>query len=352
MARGCDLPKTGVRGSVSVREVIRIPKPLSHPLRRLVVKQFLRRPVQIYNSEARRIASEIEHLGGRVLHIYFGHIAVQLLPLMRIATVPVVVSFHGADVMIDMNRPAYLAATQEMLQRAKLVLVRSNSLAEQVKALGCNPAKIRIHRTGIPLERFHFIPREAPANGQWMFFQACRLIQKKGLQTSLRAFAEFAKHYPKATFTIAGDGPLLEELGFLTDELKISDRVIFAGFLSQNALREQLYAAHLFLHPSELGNDGNQEGVPNSMLEAMSTGLPVLATEHGGIPEAVDNGVSGFLVRERDYEMLAKRMLELAQNPALFAAMGRAASEAVAERFEQGKQIEVLESYYREAAEM
>ena len=307
-----------------------LPKPATHGLRRIWVKQICKRPVMIYCSEARRITAEIKRVNGEVLHIYFGNIAVQLLPLLREAPVPVIVSFHGADAGVDMDRPAYHEAAQEMLGLARLVLARSEALAERIVAMGCPREKIRIHRTGIPLERFPYRPRTAPADGAWRFLQACRLIPKKGLDSALRAFARFVENYPLATFTIAGEGPLLAELTAQAAELGIADKVRFTGFLSHAALVEELSQAHVFLHPSEIGPDGNQEGVPNSMLEAMSTGLPVVATWHGGIPEAVDDGKSGFLVAEHDPEALAG---------------------AVAERFEQGKQIEVLERCYTEAVE-
>ncbi len=332
--------------------VIRLPKPATHALRRIWVRQILRRPVQIYRSEARRIAAEIARVRGRVLHVYFGHIAVQLLPLLRKPPVPVVVSFHGADAMVDMDKPAYREAAGEMFRLARLVLVRSRSLAERIVEAGCPPGKIRIHRTGIPLERFPFVQRTAPQDGAWRFFQACRLIPKKGLPTSLRAFARFAERYPRAQFTIAGEGPMLGELEALARELGIAEKVAFTGFLSQSAMREQLDAAHAFLHPSEVGADGNQEGVPNSMLEAMAVGLPVLATWHGGIPEAVDDGVAGYLVPERDHEALGRAMLRLAEDPARYAALGAAAAQAAADRFEQTRQIDVLEQCYAEAAEM
>jgi len=331
-------------------DIIELPKPLTHPLRRIWVKQILHRPVMIYPGEARRIAREIRRVNARMLHVYFGHIAVHLLPLLRNPPVPVVVSFHGADAMVDLDKPAYRDAALEMLGLARLVLVRSQSLADRIIEVGCPADKIRIHRTGIPLERFPFVQREFPRDGAWRFFQACRLIPKKGLHTTLRAFARFSERYPRAELVIAGEGPMREELTAFAGQLGVQDRVSFTGFLSQEAMRNEFHAAHAFVHPSELGTDGNQEGVPNSMLEAMATGLPALATHHGGIPEAVDHGVSGFLVAERDPEALGAAMLDLAADPVRYAAMAAAASQAVAERFEQSRQIAVLESCYSEAA--
>ena len=92
----------------------------------------------------------------------------------------------------------------------------------------------------------------------------------------------------------------MQDLGLVARarELGVGDRVFFPGFVSQSELRELFYGSHIFLHPSERGADGNQEGVPNSMLEAMASRLPVLATEHGGIPEAIEHGQSGILVPE------------------------------------------------------
>ena len=327
-----------------------IPKPATHPLRRIWVKQIRRRPVMIYQSEARRIAEEIKRAHGQVLHVYFGNIAVHLLPLLRSSPVPVIISFHGADAGEELERPRQRELSREAFSLARLVLARSNALAQRLIQAGCPPEKIRIHRTGIPLERFRFIQRTAPADGAWHLFQACRLIPKKGLSTALRAFARFAQSHPLAQFTIAGDGPLRQELTDLAAKLKIADRVHFTGFLSHEALVEQLAQAHFFVHPSEIGPDGNREGVPNSMLEAMATGLPVAATRHGGIPEAVQEEVSGFLVDERDEAALAGAFEKIAADPLRYAAMSAAAARAVAEGFEQRRQAEALECFYTEAA--
>jgi colanic acid/amylovoran biosynthesis glycosyltransferase len=332
--------------------VVVLPKPRTHQLRRFVQKTLLHRPITIYRSEARRLLAALHTAKARVLHIYFGHIGVHLLPLLEISDLPVVVSFHGADAQVGLDQPAHRAATRRMLTLATLLLVRSQSLAARLVELGADPAKIRLHRTGIPLDDIPFAPRETPADGAWRCVQACRLIAKKGLATSLRAFAEFAQTFPRSTFTIAGEGPLLPDLRRLADELRIADRVTFPGFLPQEKLRELYSASHLFLHPSELGPDGDQEGVPNSLLEAMASGLPILATRHGGLPEAVDDGTTGLLVAERDPTGLAHAMLTLAADRNRTRAMSAAASASVRAHFDLSHQAAILADCYTTAIDI
>ena len=324
-------------------------KPATHFLRRFWFKQLRDAPWRISDAEVRKLIGVLDEQKAELLHIYFGHIAVHLLPLIRAWPQPSVVSFHGADVMVDLEKPVYRVATQEMLDAVRLVLVRSESLGRALINLGCPSGKIRLQRTGIPIDEIPFRPREWPPDGSWKFLQACRLIEKKGLRVSLRAFARFAGSHRAATFTIAGEGPLRSELGKLAAELDVAEKVFFPGFVSQTQLRELFYQSHIFLHPSERSGDGNQEGVPNSMLEAMASGLPVFATEHGGIPEAIENGRSGILVGERDAESLAHVLLERTSNPDGLSAIGRNGAEEVRQKFQQSVQTKTLEDYYIEA---
>jgi colanic acid/amylovoran biosynthesis glycosyltransferase len=236
-----------------------------------------------------------------------------------------------------------------MLEAVRMVLVRSESLGRALINLGCPAAKVRLQRTGIPVDEIPFRTRTHPEKGGWKFVQACRLIEKKGLRVSLRAFAKFAERHPASTFTIAGEGPLRTELGQLAADLGVAEKVFFPGFISQTQLRELFYRSHIFVHPSEVGGDGNQEGVPNSMLEAMASGLPVFATEHGGIPEAIENGRSGILVNERDDEALGLSLLEWTAKPEALAAIARNGADAVRKHFEQTGQTRQLEDYYLEA---
>ena len=323
-----------------------VPRPRTHFLRRFWFRQMRDQPWQISEAELSKLFGVLSETRARLLHIYFGHIAVHLLPLIRAWKNPSIVSFHGADVMVDMNKPAYREATLQMLDAVSLILVRSESLRRALIDLGCDPGKIEIQRTGIPLEEFPFRERTAPKNGEWRFVQAGRLIEKKGLPVTIRAFEVFVRQYPNATLTIAGEGPLLREAEMLARELKIAQSVSFTGFLSQEQLREIYYRSHIFLHPSQIGRDGNQEGIPNSMLEAMATGLPVFATEHGGIPEAVEHGVSGVLVPERDEFVLVESLLDAVQDPDSLSHMARRGGDVVRQKFDLSNQARRLEDIY------
>ena len=326
-----------------------VAKPTTHFLRRFWFRKVRDAPWQISGAEFHALLRVLAKTDARLLHIYFGHIAVHLLPLIRAWTKPSIVSFHGADVLVDMDKPAFRNATRQMLEAVKLVLVRSESLRRAVIRLGCDEKKIEVQRSGVPLDDFPFRERSFPPRnrgGAWRFVQACRLIEKKGLPVTLRVFASFVRNYPDATLTIAGEGPLLAQLRELARELKIDNSVSFTGFISQDQLRDIFYASHIFLHPSETGRDGNQEGIPNSMLEAMASGLPVFATQHGGIPEAIENGVSGVLVPERDDKALVRALFEAAQDRHFLSGIGRAGAEAVAEKFDQSTQVRRLEDIY------
>ncbi len=329
-----------------------IPPPRANPLRHGWLKFVERRPPIVYRGEYQALSKLLERRGADLMHIYFGHTGVHLLPFIECWRRPCVVSFHGADVMLKAANPDYATKLAKVFQASPLILARSRSLERRLIALGCPPEKIRINRTGVPLKQFPMIRRKAPTDGAWLFLQACRLIPKKGLTTCLRAFALFHRENPRAELFIAGKGPLQPTLEALAAELGITSRVHFTGFLSQADLLRLYHRCHIFMHPSEMPADENQEGIPNSILEAMATGMPVLATRHGGIPEAVEDGRCGALVAERDYTALAAEMKKMTRSRRSFAEMGGLASESVAANFEQRAQISLLEGFYREAVEI
>ncbi len=326
-------------------------KPRSNFVRRFYLKYIRKAPPIFYRGEFQVLRRALADARADLLHVYFGHTGVHLLPFLRAWGGPSLVSFHGADVMPRAQDPTYIGRLTELLRFVPLVLVRSLSLRDRVVALGCPETKVRLNRTGIPLESYPLHSRTVPADGAWHFVQACRLIPKKGLRTALHAFAAMRRgQWPAARFTIAGEGPMRDEIAALVAELGLGEAVTLTGFLDQSELRSLYARAHVFIHPSEMTSDQNQEGVPNSMLEAMATGLPVVATLHGGIPEAVRDGKDGLLVPEANSAALSAALGRITQ-PGLWAAAGRSAAERVRAEFEQKSQVARLEECYDEVRE-
>ena len=322
-------------------------KPRKNVLRHFWLKHVRGEQPVVYRGEFGVLDRILRRRGAEMMHIYFGHTGVHLLPFIKVWDKPCVVSFHGADIAVRDHQPGYGDKLRELLETVPLVLARSESLRRCLIDLGCPPERVALNPTGIPLDQFPAVRRVPPEDGRWQLVQACRLIPKKGLFNTLTAFAEFGRIYPKATLVLAGDGPLRSELEAWVTAHGLERRVRFRGFLSPEKLYALYVSSHLFVHPSERLADGNQEGVPNSLLEAMATGLPVVATVHGGIPEAVTDGEDGLLVPERDPTALCAALCKLAGSTQLWSDLGRRAASTVAARFEGGTQIARLEGAYR-----
>jgi glycosyltransferase involved in cell wall biosynthesis len=299
-------------------------------------------PWQVGGREVEEVLSLVDVHDIRVLHIFFGSVAIHWLPLLRKCRIPVVVSFHGADVAGEMAGASHRRSLSEMLDRAALFPCRSEDLAKRVIAMGANPGKIRVSRTVVP----ELPLRYAGAERSRRVLQASRLIPKKGLRTTLNAFALARRSVPDATLVICGDGPMRGELETLAATLGVASSVHFTGFLDQERLTSELRDAAIFVHPSESVN-GDTEGIPNSLLEAMAMGIPVLATKHGGIPEAVTDGETGYLMEERDVAGLARRMTELLCQPNENERLGCTARASVRHRFSQDAAAAALGEMYR-----
>jgi colanic acid/amylovoran biosynthesis glycosyltransferase len=316
--------------------------------RRIWQKQILRSPQLALPSECAALLRLVRTHNISLLHIYFGNNGVFWLPWFRRRAIPIIVSFHGADVAVGFDTPTGKRRLGQVFAEADLLLARSNSIRQSMITAGCRPDKIRIQRTGIPGADFQYQIRRGPVGGCFQILQACRLIEKKGLEVTLRAYAKFWQRWPASRLVIAGDGPLREPLAQLAEQLDIRSRVEFTGFLTKEQLLKRYYESHIFVHPSETTSTGDNEGIPNSLLEAMATGLCCIATHHGGIPEAVEHLRNGILVAERDFEGVYSWMNRLAEDWPLAIELGRSAAETIAREFDSETQIQKLESVYLE----
>lgn len=329
--------------------IVEMPPPRINFISRFYRKYIRKLETLVYRGEYDQLLGFINKARADLIHIYFGHTGVHLLPFLKRWEKPGIVSFHGMDITPRSHDPEYEQNLRELFRTVRFVLARSASLKRILIELGCAEEKIRLNRTGIPIQSFPRVHRTAPSNGEWQVVQVCRLIEKKGIDDSLRAFAKFRREFPRARFHVVGDGPLRESLQKIAWQLDLNGSVQFYGFRSQPYVYDLLARSHIFLHPSRMGTNQDQEGIPNSMLEAMATGLPVVATDHGGIPEAVNEGKEGFLTKEGDYETLAQSLQRIAGAPTQWAMLGASAAATVREKFEQSIQIENLERVYDEA---
>jgi colanic acid/amylovoran biosynthesis glycosyltransferase len=149
-----------------------------------------------------------------------------------------------------------------------------------------------------------------------------RLVEVKGLQYSLKAFARVKENHSNIRYFIVGEGPLRNELENLAYDLDISDSVEFLGWKDHDEIKNLYNHADVFLLTSISADDGAQEGQGLVLLEAQAMKIPVVATRSGGIPECVLDNKSGFLVHERDINELAEKLSYLIDNIALRHEMG------------------------------
>ncbi len=283
-----------------------------------------------------------------LVHVYYGHKAVKYHKMLQDSGVPWLVSFHGVDVVKFLDAPGYREGLTKVFRDAKVVLARSESLLDRLRDLGCPEKKLRLNRTPVPLDTIDFSLRKPPEGGKWRLLQACRLIPKKGLFTTLKALPKVVERWPDLKFVLAGVGPDEERFRAAVAEAGLENNVEMVGWVDQDRLRDELAKSHAFLHPSELTETEDQEGVPNAMVEAMAAGLPILATTHGGIPEAVDHDKDGYLVPEKDHEALADAILKLLDSPETLEKISQQAHDSVTAKFGFDAQIAALEASYAE----
>jgi colanic acid/amylovoran biosynthesis glycosyltransferase len=287
-----------------------------------------------------------------IVHSQFGTLGRVAVALRKAGVIgsatKVVTTFRGFDISQYVRRRGP-DCYRDLFRRGDFFLVNCDYFRERAIALGCDPARIVTHRSGIDCDKFAFEPRRPPGDGHLRIASVGRLTEKKGYEYALRAVASLASATDGSlTYTVIGDGPLRPRLVALADELGIGHLTEFIGAQPQPMILDTLYAAHLFVAPSVTASDGSQDAPINVLKEAMATGLPVVSTRHGGIPELVEDGVSGFLVPERDADAIAAKLLYLAEHPEAWPALGKAGRRRVEADYDMSRLNDELEHIYED----
>jgi colanic acid/amylovoran biosynthesis glycosyltransferase len=236
--------------------------------------------------------------------------------------------FHGYD-MSRYLRDEGADVYRRLFRDGDLFLPVTEYWRRRLVELGCPASRTIVHRMGVDLAAFPFTLRAVPQRGEVRLLSVARLTEKKGLEYAIRAVARLVREDPRFRYEIVGSGPLEDELGRLIDDLGVSEHVSLAGACPAPEVARRIAAAHVLLAPSVTAGDGNQEGLPVALMEAMAAGLPVVATRHTGIPELVQHRVTGMLADERSVEQLAAAVLELVGTPRLYAAIAAAGRRRV-----------------------
>lgn len=281
-----------------------------------------------------------------LLHAQFGNEALFFLPIRRWSRIPFVVSFRGSDA--SQWLPLLPERFAVLFREASLCLVRSDHMRKKLLAAGCPASRIAVHHSSIDLEKFPFRPRHPPRDGAYRILTVARLVEKKGLEHSLRAFARFLRRFPASGYTIVGGGELRHHLETEARRLRVHERVSFLGPSSATVVQRELQKSHIFLLTPQIASNGKQEGIPVAIMEALASGLPVVSTRHAGIPELVVHGESGLLAAEQDSDGIAAQLMSLGEQSAIGPCLAKKGRDIVEREFNILVQTARLERLYDE----
>lgn len=246
-----------------------------------------------------------------IVHCHFGPRGRMAVFLREIGAISgkIVTVFHGVDASAYLRQDP--AVYRHLFANGDLFLAASEAFRARLVRHGCDPQRTFVHSMGIDLRRFPYRNVRREPGETLQVLTVGRLVEKKGIEFGLRSIAELKARRAPAHYTIVGDGPLRPALEALSVELGIDGNVSFLGWRDQAAVAALLLESDVLLFPSVTDSRGDQEAVPVVLKEAMATGVPVVATKHGGIPELVDDGVTGLLAAERDATGLANALQRL-----------------------------------------
>ncbi len=290
----------------------------------------------------------------QIIHAHFGHNGLYAMGFALRHRLPLVVSLHGRDVTVlvgrDKYRPSYwhyLIGHRPLFKVADRFLAASTELRDLIIDCGCPPEKVVVHRLGIDVERFAPAAPDQVASEPSVVMVG-RFVEKKGHIDGLHAAARARDAGHNFRLTIIGDGPLASRYVAEIARLGLDERVDLPGPLPSAEVAARLRAATVVLTPSVIAANHDRESGLIVAKEAAACGVPVVGTLHGGIPDIIDDGVTGYLVPEHDPAALGARLSALLGDPVLRARFGAAARAKMLSEYDIRGRMTELESIYDE----
>jgi colanic acid/amylovoran biosynthesis glycosyltransferase len=274
-----------------------------------------------------------------IIYCHFGHNGRTAALLKKIGIIKsrIITVFHGFE--ISQKRYLRKGYYDVLFREGDLFLPVCHTWKQRLISLGCDEKKIIVHRMGINLDKFTLINNRIK-NNMVKLLTIARLTEKKGLEYAIKAFhwiISKSKVSASIKYTIIGDGELRDDLYALVIKLGLKEMIHFTGSMDQEEIITCMQNSNIFILHSVTCIDGNMEGIPVVLMEAMASGLPVISTFHSGIPELVKNGEAGFLVPERDVRGLAEKILYVMNNKHLWKKIGERGRKIIEKEFNSKK---------------
>ncbi|HZG87124.1 glycosyltransferase [Paenibacillus sp.] len=283
------------------------------------------------------------------MHVHHGTLASPFHFLKKELGLPLFVGFRGNDATAYPRKNAEnLESLRKLFKLADRFFPVCEHLKREIMRLGCPEEKIRVLYGGVDLNRFEFRPRTVEADEKLRVLAVGRFVEKKGFDVLIQAFAELKRRREKAKLVLIGEGPLEPQYRKLIDRAGLGKSVKLIPWVDYRSIHEAYAKSHIFCAPSVTDANGNQEGIPNTLKEAMATGMPVVSTKHAGIPELVEHRKSGLLVPERDAKKLAEALVWMAEHPEWWSEFGGNARKKVERDFNLRTQLGKQKNFYDE----
>lgn len=292
--------------------------------------------------ERLRLRALLEGMKPAVLLGQSGPVALQMLPVAKALEIPVVAHFHGRDLSSALGDYWYRLSLVSSVRKFDHIIVVNEEQKKLLLGLKVDGARISVIPCGAPIDEQG--PSSGSKSSKVRFIGVSRLVEKKGVNYTLRAFRKVVERNPECELILVGSGPAKDELFALAAQLGVQEKVEFVGQVGNDKVKDYLMSSDVFVQHSIVAKDGNKEGSSVSVAEAAGCGLPVIATTgSGGMEELVGHGETGFLVGQRNVEDMADRMMELAVDAELRQSFGRAARIRMMERYNLRGQVAKLE---------
>jgi glycosyltransferase involved in cell wall biosynthesis len=269
----------------------------------------------------------------------YGPTGVAVLDACKEAHVPLIVHFHGFDAHYKPAVEVYASHYLKMFSYAGAVIAVSRNMEKQLLDLGVSREKIHYNVYGVDTNLFR---DGRPDKNPPTFIAVGRFVDKKAPQLTLLAFRKVLDRCSSARLIMIADGPLLESCRQIVHALKMTNAVEFLGPKKHNEVAKIMNGARAFVQHSVTTSHGDAEGTPVGVLEAGSSGLPVVSTRHAGIRDVVLEGKTGFLVDEFDVAGMAEQMIALVEQPERALELGRNARKHIEENFSLEESINNL----------